>query len=128
MQYTDFKKYKRYAGSEDNFQISVANILDSYNAVWAHVANERKTQVRQNKNGRYFTPAGNKLKAKGVKRGVPDCLLFDKLVAIELKVGYNKPSDEQIKFMRNLEKSGWKCYVSWSLDEVIDIVKGLYYK
>ena len=63
-------------------------------------------------------------RAKGVKRGVPDNLVFEpsgKYVgfAIELKVGKNKPSDEQTAWLENLRRRGWKTLITHSLDEVI---------
>jgi len=55
-------KYK-----EDSLQISVATYLDYLNITWCHVANERKTSPQ----------AGARLKNKGVKSGVPDCVIFE---------------------------------------------------
>ena len=69
-------KYK-----EDNLQKQVARYLDLMGLLWFHPANERKTSLA----------AGKRLKRKGVKSGVPDCIIFNSSkrkngLAIELKV------------------------------------------
>jgi len=102
---------------EDDLQMAVAKYLDVLGVLWAHCANERKTSLR----------AGARLKRKGVKSGVPDCLIFEPSgeycgLAIELKVGYNKPSDTQIQFMLDMEKRGWKTAICKDLDSVISLV------
>ena len=70
-----------------------------------------------------------KLKAEGVRAGVPDlmlpvarqgyCGLF-----IELKCNDNKPSEAQLDWIRNLRAEGYKCEVVWdSVDEVIGLIE-----
>ena len=104
--------YKEY-----QLQVAVARYLDVLGVLWMHPANERKT-----------TPIkGGRLKKAGVKSGVPDCLIFEPSgdycgLAIELKVGRNKPSDTQIQFMLDMEKKGWKTAICWDLDSVISLV------
>lgn len=75
---------------------------------------------------------GGIAKAEGVKAGVSDCFLpvprlawFDYPVDLshtngmicgfylELKVGNNKPSDIQIKFMQDMRLAGYHCDVAW---------------
>lgn len=102
---------------EDDLQMAVCKYLDSLNLVWTHVANERKTSKI----------AGARLKRKGVKSGVLDCLIFTPNknysgLAIELKVGKNKPTENQIKWMEKLQKCNWKTEVCYSIDEVIKVV------
>lgn len=100
-----------YIGSEDDFQISVAKLLDAYGFVWFHAANERKTSPA----------AGRKLKEKGVKAGVPDCIIFvgGQTFFIELKVIPNKLSDTQEAWRTKLWHEGFENYaVCYSLDEV----------
>ncbi len=104
--------YKEY-----QLQEAVARYLDVLGVLWCHVANERKTSRIK----------GGRLKKAGVKSGVPDCLVFEPSgdycgLAIELKVGRNKPSDTQIQFMLDMEKKGWKTAICWDLDSVIDLV------
>ena len=91
----------KYQGYETNFQKTLARFLDQYGVVWCHVANERQTSIKQSRGGRYYSPEGNKLKSMGVKKGVPDVMIFEPRdgfvgLAIELKVGSNKPTDESL--------------------------------
>lgn len=118
------KIFSPYTSTEDNFQVSVARYLDSMRLLWTHVANERKTDVKVSVKGIRYTPAGSKLKAKGVKRGVPDVLIFEPRgpyhgMAIELKVGKNKPSPDQQQFIDDLRRRGYKTVITWSLDELM---------
>ena len=104
--------YKEY-----QLQEAVARYLDVLGVLWCHVANERKTSKLR----------GGRLKKAGVKSGVPDCLIFEPSgeycgLAIELKVGYNKPSPAQIQFMLDMEKRGWKTAICKDLDSVISLV------
>jgi hypothetical protein len=121
------KGYAKYKGSEDDFQKKVALYLDFNRAIWFHPANERKTKVYLNEKGQRFSPEGLRLKAKGVKSGVPDCIVLNAKrgfsgLAIELKVSSNTLSVTQIEFMNKLNSLGWLCWVSWSLDEVVELV------
>jgi hypothetical protein len=111
------KKYTKYIGKEKDFQVTVANYLRSISALFNHSPNEGK-----------MNPQYGKLrKLQGVSSGVPDVMVYDKVgsyngLAIELKVGYNKPSETQIEWLNGLEANGWYCLWSNSLDEVIDII------
>jgi hypothetical protein len=111
------QKNRKYEGSEDEFQKSVAIYLNSKAALWFHPPNGGTRNIIE----------ATKLKSMGVKAGVPDCLIFNRRrghagLAIELKVGYNKPSEKQLEFMERLIGQGWKCVVSHSLDEVCDLI------
>jgi len=117
-----------YKGLEDNFQISMAKYLDSIGVLWFHPANERQLRVIVNKNGTTFSPLGNKLKKKGVKSGVPDIIIFEArgfyhALLIEIKVGKNKTTPNQDRWISELNKRGYLTKVSYSLDESIEIVK-----
>jgi hypothetical protein len=114
-------KYNKYVGSEDALQKSVAKYLDAVNAFWYHCPNGGS------RNG----IEAAKLKAMGVKPGVPDCMIIDQKhdysgLAIELKVGYNKPSEHQLAIFDKLVERNWMVVVSWSLDEVIDLIDWYY--
>ena len=126
----EVSKFAPYIGSEDDFQQAVARYLDSLGILWTHIANERKTDIKTNSKGVSYSASGARLKAKGVKRGVPDILIFEPSVyvgfekhyvgfAIELKVGKNSTSSDQKVWIGRLATKGWKCLVSKSLDEVI---------
>ena len=112
------KNFDKYEGLEDNFQISIAILLNSYNVLWCHVANERKTSVL----------AGAKLNRKGVLPGVCDCLIFEPRgnyhgLFIELKVKGGKLSDYQKTFIAKANERNYKAVVCWSIDEVEDTLK-----
>ena len=115
------ESYPKYKGSEDAFQKSVAKYLNAINAFWFHCPN----------GGSRHALEAMKLKDMGVKAGIPDCLILDQRngysgLAIELKVGYNKPSEQQLAIFDKLVERNWMVVVSWSLDEVIDIIDNYY--
>ena len=107
----------KYEGTEDQFQTTIARYLDSLGVLYTHVANERKTSPQ----------AGARLKRKGVKSGVPDILIFEPRaqyngLAIELKVGYNKISENQTAWLEKLSTNGWMVMWSNDLDKVIETI------
>jgi len=111
------KKFKKYIGLEENLQKSVAILLNLSGLVWFHPPNEIKAKPQYLK----------KRRAMGVKSGVPDCMILTprgkyKGLAIELKVGYNKASETQIKWLKKLKKLGYYTVVSYSLNEVRYII------
>ena len=71
-----------------------------------HVPNEGKRSVY----------SGAELKRAGLKKGVPDVMLpvarkgYNGL-AIEMKAGKNKPTEEQKNWLMGLAGEGWLCYV-----------------
>lgn len=102
---------------EDQLQIACARYLDYQGVLWCHVANERQTSPAR----------GGKLKAMGVKKGVPDILVFEPRgqcpgMAIELKVGRNKTTKEQEGWLFYLQQRGWLCRVVYTLDQFIELV------
>lgn len=70
-----------------------------------------------------------KKKLMGVKDGVADCMLQLKgvkgkpLCWIELKVGYNKPTESQLTFLNDQEKMGHFTAVCYDLYECRDMVE-----
>lgn len=115
------KQFPKYKGSEDNLQKSVARYLDIIGAFWFHCPNGGS------RNG----IEAAKLKAMGVKAGIPDCLILDNRrgyagLAIELKVGYNKPSENQLQQFDKLVARNWMVVVSWSLEETIAAIDWYY--
>lgn len=68
-----------------------------------------------------------KLKMTGVKSGIPDIFIEEAKggyhgARIELKIKPNKPSDEQIKIMKQLELAGYYVNVCYSFDEFKAVV------
>jgi hypothetical protein len=104
-----------YIGKEDNFQKALARYLDSIGVLWAHIPNGGSRNVIE----------ATKLKAMGTKKGVPDILIFEPKgiyngMAIELKVGKNKISEYQKYWLEELMSRGWRCIVTYDLDEAIE--------
>lgn len=133
------KKYK----PEDALTI---NCVKAFNfqykdKIIIHVANERKTQRKQDKNGNWYSVEGNILKAKGVRAGVSDLFIPEPTSAhhglwVELKattltikegkvVGKKKPkpSDEQNEWLELMAKRNYGTAVAYSLDEFMEICK-----
>lgn len=74
-----------------------------------------------------------KLKAAGTSRGVPDILYFRprgqyRGLAIEMKHGKNRPTEDQKSWMASLENCGWRCVVCYSTgdawQELLDYYEG----
>lgn len=73
---------------------------------------------------------GAKFKAMGVKRGIPDYILplpvqtsFGEAWAglwLEIKVGKNYPTDDQVAWHQYLNGVGYKCYVCYGWEEARD--------
>jgi len=108
-----------WQGSEDDFQMAAARLLDLSGFVWFHPANERKATIQ----------AGLRLKRKGVKSGLPDCMILTPShsfngAAIELKSKNGIISDNQKSWADKLELTNWyvirKCQ---SLDDVINFIE-----
>lgn len=126
-------EFQPYIGKEINFQKTAARILDSItingeHILWFHPANERDNKVKVSKTGAMYSPAGNMFKQMGVKSGVLDCIVLEARhrfagLAIELKVGANKMTDNQKMWFKKLMDRGWSCHCTNSLDEFTDIVE-----
>ena len=111
--------FNKYLGKEDQMQNQVMNYL-KYNypkALFTHISNEGKRSPFE----RY------KMKFLGSKAGVPDVMIFTPNesyngLAIELKVGYNKPSENQKKWLEDLGNAGWKATWSNDIEQVITTI------
>jgi hypothetical protein len=71
----------------------------------------------------------NKAKATGYKRGFPDLFIYEARgnfhgLAIELKVGYNKPTVEQLDWIHKLSENGYLATTCRGVDEAIRIING----
>tara|TARA_Y100001938_G_C8091812_1_gene435501 strand:- start:3397 stop:3735 length:339 start_codon:yes stop_codon:yes gene_type:complete len=79
--------------------------------------------------GQYQVFISQRIKAKntGYKRGFPDLFIYEPRkgyhgLAIELKVGYNKPTPEQINWIDKLKKRGYRAEICTGIDETIKIL------
>lgn len=119
-----YNPYMRYLGPEDHLHRAVLNYigLQYPKALITHPANEGKRSPFE----RF------KLKYLGVTSGIPDILIFTPSnqfngLAIELKAGYNKPSPNQKKWLKDLESCNW--FTVWLNDfDKCKIVIDQYFK
>lgn len=112
--------FTKYLSKEDHLQRAVMNFIETkYPKVFAiHVPNEGRRSPFE----RY------KFKYLGGVSGVPDILIFQKNdfkcgLAIELKAGYNKPTDNQKKCLKRLENANWETFWSNSFDDITERIK-----
>jgi hypothetical protein len=90
--------------------------------------NGAKLPYIRNKKGERFSPEANKLKDEGMLPGVPDLFLpkarggFHGLY-IELKVGDNKPSMDQLRFIASVREEGFRVDVCWGAGQAVKAVK-----
>lgn len=68
-----------------------------------------------------------KLKAEGVRSGVPDMMLAMPRgkycgLFIEHKIKPNKPSEDQLAFIEHLFMQGYQVVVSYSYDETVNSI------
>lgn len=111
--------FAKYLGKEDVLQNQVMRYigLKYPKTLFTHVANEgKRTPFEQ-----------YKMKYLGTKPGIPDIMIFEPNetkngLAIELKVGYNKPTPNQLKWLKSLENNNWVAVWSNNLDECIEII------
>lgn len=74
-----------------------------------------------------FHSQRNKSKATGYKRGFPDIFIYEPRgsyygLAIELKVGKNRATKEQLKWRDELNKRGYVAEICYGL-EAIDVIE-----
>ncbi len=113
---------------EDSEQAALAMYLDmlwrTRKIRWAHCPNGGDRDIR----------VATRLKAHGVKRGVPDCLIFNsppqfpeaKGVAIELKRrAGGVVSDEQEMWLKHLADQGWIVCVAKGWEEAVKFLKSI---
>lgn len=114
--------------SEDDEQAALAKLLNilanRHKFKWCHVPNGGDRDIR----------VAARLKAHGVKRGVPDVMIFDSPplhpcspgVAIELKRRHGGVvSQEQKEWLEYLENKMWCCCVAKGWKEARDFLKTL---
>ncbi len=113
---------------EDKLQCAVAELLDTLGWQWSHSPLEGRRNPR----------TGALLKKKGMKRGVPDVMIYESWsdehpltdswmfsfgVAIELKIGRNKPTTDQCAWLDALEQRGWKVATCRTMAEVQHVLR-----
>ena len=94
--------------------------------LWVYETFGRLTFAHCPNGGSRHPAEAAKLKAMGVRAGVPDLLIWTPAgghFAIELKAGRGTESDAQVLWRSTLESLGHRCYVCWSLDEVEAVLR-----
>lgn len=111
----------RRADPEHAFQASVARFLTEHlppEMPWTAVDT---VQLRGDDIQRIN--AWNRLKARGIKKGVHDLPLIywrGKLLSLELKAGKNQPTDEQDKWGIKITAQGGHVAYCWTRRQVLD--------
>jgi|LULG01.1.fsa_nt_gb hypothetical protein len=112
--------FDNYLTKEDKLHNAVMTFikLNYKNAFVVHIPNEGKRTPFE----RY------KFKYLGGVSGMPDIMIFtpnlqNSGLAIEIKVGYNKPTENQLKCLKTLENANWSVFWSNSYDECIEKIK-----
>lgn len=102
--------------SEAKLQTSIAKYIDlcsnAKGILWTATANGMRTHLS----------VAKKMKAQGLKRGVPDILVFEpngkyKGLMIELKIKGNYPTKEQKEWIAELNERGYYACVCTGFDE-----------
>ena len=80
--------------------------------------------------GQYQAHFSQRIKAKksGYKKGFPDLFIYEPRgyfhgLAIELKVGYNKPTKEQWYWNEQLNKRDYIAEICYDLDNAISVIE-----
>lgn len=106
--------------TEEQEQNILAGWLDSRLVRWCHVPN----------GGQRNHIVGAKMKRQGVKRGVPDVLIFTPPPPLNQAVGtavelkrrgkhFTKPRPEQLDWLRGLRECGWHTIIARGADDAI---------
>lgn len=109
---------KRNKRLEDVEQEQLAQYLDLKGYLWCHPSpNAYRGALARHAPQHAAMRAGLRARELGVKAGVPDALIFERVnehvgVAIELKVGKNKASPEQKLWIKELSERGWLTHVT----------------
>lgn len=86
---------------------------------WLHAnLNGAKLPYRKTRSGKRYSPEAIKLKKEGLKNGVSDLFLPVPRngycgLWIEMKVGNNKPTEEQREFIADMNEQGFLAIVAW---------------
>lgn len=90
--------------------------------------NGAKLPYKRDASGKRFSPEAFRLKAEGLRSGVPDITLPVPIGTyhgfyLELKHGSNKPSPEQIEWLQGLRDLGYCTEVAWGWEEGIQKIQ-----
>jgi hypothetical protein len=117
--------FEKFLGKEDKLQNAVMSYISLQHpkVLTIHVPNEgRRTPFER-----------FKFKYLGGKSGIPDVLCFENRggfsgLAIELKVGYNKPTESQLECLKMLEDGNWSAHWCSSFDKAKEVIDNYFDK
>ncbi len=116
--------YQKYLTKENKLQHSVITYINFQypDLLYTHVANEGKRSRWE----QYL------IKYLGVKAGVPDLLIFDPKgkyngLAIEFKIKYNKPTENQERWLNELKMRNWACFIIYNYDDAVELINKYYH-
>lgn len=103
---------------ESDDQITVIEWCKLHGILVNHTANEGKRTPWQ----------GNKLKKMGLSKGFPDISILEPRgkyhgLYIEMKRKGNKPTTEQIEWLRNLKSKGYATGLCYSASDAIALIE-----
>lgn len=109
-------------------QVNVYPQLASLFAVPNGEKRERIKRVRRDGSVTSWSPAGVRAKRMGARAGVPDLLLPVPMggwsgLAIEMKVGSGKPSDDQVDWLMRFDANQWCVWVCYSAETAIRVLE-----
>lgn len=96
------------------------------NQIIDYLAYQKECFVWRQNQGAFKTETGGFYKFSSIK-GISDIIgcYKGKFLAIECKVGRNKPSEAQIDFMNRISKLGGVSILAYSLNDVTEALKNL---
>jgi hypothetical protein len=106
---------------ESELHASVAEFLD-----WALLPQEAIYTTFPAGWGKLNKGTAGRLHASGMKRGMPDILVFgrrSRVVGLELKVGANSVTAAQREMFAKLQGIGIRVYICRSIEDVADALK-----
>ena len=114
---------RRYLSQEDYLAIQVSNYLKFKGLFFTHTPNEGKRSRTQS----------HKMNALGVKKGIPDLLIFEPRggfhgLAVELKVVYesgakNYASKEQKDCIAHFRARGWRAEIIYNFEAFEELLE-----
>ena len=126
-------RYQTAAPFEHDHQVTLIQWANMQSGLYPELAllfaipNGAATRHIRGKNGKWYSPEGKKLKAEGLKRGVPDLFLpvarqgYHGLF-IEMKRPGEKPRPEQVEWLEALQAQGYMATVCDGFEDAMQAI------
>lgn len=123
LRHTSYRERKPRVDREHAEAVALMQIVSLYERKYPDLA--RLTHIPNG--GARGKAAAGKLKAEGVRRGVPDYLLPVRAgdfagLAIELKAGGGRLDPEQRDWLNHLQSNGWMAVVAYGANEAWSVI------